>query len=64
VVDEILTGRILKREPRATIDAVRMGRKKMFVSSSKAARELGWKIVPVDNALRCAVEWFRANGYA
>ncbi len=64
VVDEILTGRILKREPRATIDAVRMGRKKMFVSSSKAARELGWKIVPVDNALRCAVDWFRANGYA
>ena len=63
VVDEILTGRILKREPRATIDAVRMGRKKMFVSSSKAARELGWKIVPVDNALRCAVEWFRANRY-
>jgi dihydroflavonol-4-reductase len=63
VVDEILMGRILKREPRATIDAVRMGRKKMFVSSSKAARELGWKIVPVDNALRCAAEWFRANGY-
>jgi dihydroflavonol-4-reductase len=63
VVDEILTGRILKREPRATIDAVRMGRKKMFVSSSKAARELGWKIVPVDDALRCAVDWFSANGY-
>jgi dihydroflavonol-4-reductase len=63
VVDEIFTGRILNREPRATIDAVRMGRKKMFVSSSKAARELGWKIVPVDNALRCAAEWFRANGY-
>ena len=63
VVDEILTGRILKREPRATIDAVRMGRKKMFVSSNKAARELGWKIVPVDNALRCAVDWFSANGY-
>ncbi|HXZ39759.1 MAG TPA: hopanoid-associated sugar epimerase, partial [Terriglobales bacterium] len=29
VVDEIVTGRILGREPRATIDAVRMGRKKM-----------------------------------
>jgi dihydroflavonol-4-reductase len=40
-----------------------MGRKKMFVSSSKAARELGWKIVPVDDALRCAVDWFSANGY-
>jgi dihydroflavonol-4-reductase len=64
VVDELFTGRIRKREPRATIDAVRMGRKKMFVSSAKAERELGWKIVPVDNALRRAAEWFKANGYA
>src|ERR1700722_7564058 len=50
VVDQIVTGYIRKREPRATIDAVRMGRKKMFVSSGKAARDLGWKIVPVDGA--------------
>ena len=64
VVDELVTGRILGREPRATIDAVRMGRKKMFVSSAKAERELGWKLVPVDDALRRAAEWFQANGYA
>ena len=41
VVDEMVTGRILGREPRATIDAVRMGRKMMFVSSAKAEREVG-----------------------
>jgi dihydroflavonol-4-reductase len=64
VVDETITGRMLNREPRATIDTVRMGRKKMFASSNKAERELGWKIVPVEGALRRAVEWFRANGYA
>ena len=64
VVDEIVTGRIRGREPRATIDAVRMGRKKMFVSSAKAERELEWKIAPVDDALRRAAEWFRDNGYA
>lgn len=63
VVDEVVTGRIRGREPRATIDAVRMGRKKMFVSSAKAEGELGWKIVPVDDALRRAVEWFRSNGH-
>jgi dihydroflavonol-4-reductase len=63
VVDEIFTGRIRGREPRATIDAVRMGRKKMFVVSSKAERELGWTTVPVDNALRRAADWFRDNGY-
>ncbi len=64
VVDTAFTSLLLRREPRVTIDAVRMGRKKMFVSSQKAERELGWKIVPVDDALRRAVEWFRAHGYA
>src|SRR6267154_1223794 len=48
VVDEMVTGRLLGREPRATIDAVRMGRKKMFVTSAKAELELGWRSVPVD----------------
>ncbi len=62
-VDETITGRMLHREPRATIDAVRMGRKRMFASSAKAERELGWKIVAVEQALRRAVDWFRANGY-
>jgi dihydroflavonol-4-reductase len=62
-VDETITGRILHREPRATIDAVRMGRKKMFASSAKSERDLGWKLVPAENALRRAVEWFRGNDY-
>jgi dihydroflavonol-4-reductase len=64
VVDEAITGRMLHREPRATIDTVRMGRKKMFASSGKAERELGWPLVPVEGALRRAVQWFQANGYA
>jgi dihydroflavonol-4-reductase len=63
VIDEAFTGRLLKGEPRATIDTVRMGKKKMFASSDKAERELGWKIVPAEDALRRAVEWFRSNGY-
>jgi dihydroflavonol-4-reductase len=63
VVDEMVTGRLLGREPRATIDAVRMGRKMMFVSAAKAERELGWWTVPVDAALRRSVDWFRGNGY-
>ena len=63
VVDEAIRGRMFDREPRATVDTVRMGKKKMFASSGKAERELGWKIVPVERALRRAVEWFRGNGY-
>ena len=64
VVDELWTGRICGKEPRATVDAVRMGRKKMFVTSAKAEREIGWKILSVEAALRRATDWFRANGYA
>jgi dihydroflavonol-4-reductase len=63
VVDEMVTGRLLGREPRATIDAVRMGRKMMFVTSAKAERQLGWHMVSVDGALQRSVDWFRANGY-
>jgi dihydroflavonol-4-reductase len=61
--DENLTGRLLGREPRATVEAVRMGRKVMFASSAKAVRELGFRLVPVYPALRAAVEWFQAHGY-
>jgi dihydroflavonol-4-reductase len=63
-LDTAFTGRLLKKQPRASLDEVRMGRKIMFVSSAKAERELGWQVKPVDGALRRAVEWFRANGYA
>ena len=62
--DEWITGRVRGREPRATMEAVRMGRKKMFASSAKAERELGFRVVPVYAALRAAIDWFAANGYA
>jgi dihydroflavonol-4-reductase len=62
--DEWITGRMLGKEPRATVEAVRMGRKKMYASSAKAERELGFRVIPVYQALRSAIDWFRANGYA
>jgi dihydroflavonol-4-reductase len=61
--DQFFTGVIMGKEPRATIDAVKMGRKKMFASSVKAERELGYQALPVEDALRRAVEWFQAHGY-
>jgi dihydroflavonol-4-reductase len=63
VFDQFFTGLVMGREPRATIDAVKMGRKKMFASSAKAEGELGYKALPVENALRRAIDWFRAHGY-
>ena len=50
-------------EPRAPLEAVRMARKKMWVSHDKAARELGYRPGPAPAALQRAVEWFRRNGY-
>jgi dihydroflavonol-4-reductase len=63
VFDQFFTGVVMGKEPRATIDAVKMGRKKMFASSAKAERELGYKALPVEGALRRAVDWFQAHGY-
>ena len=62
--EEWITGRIRGREPRATLEEVRMGRKKMFASSARAQKELGFRIVPVAPAMRAAIDWFRARGYA
>jgi len=62
--EEWITGRILGREPRASLDEVRMGRKKMYASSARAERELGFRAVPVEPAMRAAIEWYRAHGYA
>jgi len=62
--DETVTGKLRGKKPRATVEAVRMGKKMMWASSAKAERELGLQVLPVENALRDAVEWFVANGYA
>jgi dihydroflavonol-4-reductase len=62
--EEWITGRIRGREPRATLDEVRMGRKKMYASSAHAQAELDFRIAPVNPAMRAAIEWFRSNGYA
>jgi dihydroflavonol-4-reductase len=62
--DENVTGKLRGKEPRATVEAVRMGRKMMFASSAKAVRELGFRELAVHDALRAAIDWFLAHGYA
>ena len=62
--DETITGKLRGKEPRATVEAVRMGKKMMFATSAKAERELGFEVKAVDAALRAACAWFVANGYA
>jgi dihydroflavonol-4-reductase len=54
---------ITGQEPRAPLDAVRMARKKMWVSTAKAERELGFQPGPAEQALGKAAQWFVENGY-
>ena len=51
------------KPPLAPLEGVRMARKKMFVSTAKARRELAFQPRPVSEALDRAIHWFRANGY-
>jgi dihydroflavonol-4-reductase len=50
------------RSGRITLEGVRMSRKKMFFSSAKAARELGYRWRPPQQAFEDAIRWFRDNG--
>jgi len=50
-------------EPMITVDSARMARKKMYFLSDKAERALGYRPRPAVEALRDAIEWFRAHGY-
>jgi len=50
-------------EPLITVDGVKLSKKKMFFSSERAERELGFRPGPVEEALRNAVNWFQQNNY-
>lgn len=54
--------RFTGREPFATVDALRMAKYRMFFSSAKARRELGYTARPYAEALEDAVAWFRDAG--
>jgi dihydroflavonol-4-reductase len=51
------------KEPFVTADALRMAKKKMFFSSDKAARDLGYKARPARAAIADAVAWFKEHRY-
>jgi dihydroflavonol-4-reductase len=51
------------REPLLTLDGLRMSRRRMFFTSGKAQRDLGYRARPHGEALRDAIDWFRKAGY-
>ena len=55
--------RVFGGEPIATGDAARMAKKKMFYSSDKAKRDLGYAPRPARDAIADSLSWFKQNGY-
>jgi dihydroflavonol-4-reductase len=50
------------REPFVTLDGLRMAKDRMFFTSAKAARELGFEARPASAAMADAIASFRARG--
>jgi len=53
--------RVTGKPPIATVEEIRMSRKRMFFSSARAERELGYAAGPVRLALEDAVAWFSVH---
>ncbi|HWX84254.1 MAG TPA: hopanoid-associated sugar epimerase [Xanthobacteraceae bacterium] len=51
------------REPFVTTTGLRLAKDRMFFTSAKAERELGYRARPYGEAIGDAIEWFRAHGY-
>jgi len=58
-----VVAQITGRRPMVPLDGVRIARYKMYVSSEKAERDLGYRAGPVEDALERAVHWFHEHGF-
>ena len=54
---------LTKREPRVTLDGLKMSKKHMYFSSRKAQQDLNYRWRDPRLAVAAAVDWFKANGY-
>ena len=52
-----------KGDPMITVDGLRMARKRMYFSSAKAERALGYTSRPAEAALTDSIAWYRQHGY-
>ena len=57
-LENFISETVLRREPSIPLEGVRMSRHKMYVSSEKARRELGFNPRPVRESLKTAVDYF------
>jgi len=55
--------RLNGREPFVTTTGLRLAKDRMFFSSAKAERDLGYRARPCGQAIAEAINWFRSHGY-
>jgi dihydroflavonol-4-reductase len=51
------------KEPFVTTTGLKLAKDRMFFTSAKAERELGYRARPYTEAIADAITWFRQNGY-
>ena len=62
-MDQLVEGKVLRREPRIPVDGIKVARYPMYVDCSKALAELHLPQSPVERALAKSIEWFIKSGY-
>jgi dihydroflavonol-4-reductase len=63
VASELIQGRLLRREPRTPLEAVRMSARKMVFSDERARTEIGYTSRPAREAIEESARWFADHGY-
>ena len=59
----VAVARFTGREPLLTVDALKMAKYRMFFTSAKAERELGYSARPYAQGIADAIAWFKQAGY-
>ncbi|HEY2215613.1 MAG TPA: NAD-dependent epimerase/dehydratase family protein, partial [Acidimicrobiales bacterium] len=62
-ISQLVEGRLLKREPFASLEAARMSTTNMMFNDARARNELGYSSRPPSEAMTDAACWFSENGY-
>jgi dihydroflavonol-4-reductase len=61
---ELWADHVSRKEPPATYKGVRYAQRNAFFSNAKAKRVLDLPSRPLEESVKRAIDWFRANGYA
>ncbi len=62
-ISEFLSYYILKNYPSIPLSGIHMAKYSFFVNTEKAENELGFKLSPIDDSIKRALDWFKKIGY-